>query len=177
LQNYTPSGGGSGGGTTYTAGDGIDIANNEISLETASANSIGGIKVGSGLSINANGVLSATGGSGGDAYYLKAHSIDKSFTCSNTDYLTDPTVSKEFIVYVNNGSYMRRIYKNGSTLAICAIANVNNKATAIFLSLKEDGVSSLHTNAGGYETYAIINSMGAIRDNTNNIDWYYSGNQ
>ena len=47
-----------------TAGDGIDITNDTVSLEPASSNSIGGIKVGSGLSIDANGVLSATGGSG-----------------------------------------------------------------------------------------------------------------
>ena len=59
----TPSGGGGGGGS-YTAGDGIDITNDVISLEVASANSIGGIKVGSGLSIDGNGVLSATGGGG-----------------------------------------------------------------------------------------------------------------
>ena len=57
---FTPSGGGGGG--SYTAGDGIDITNDTISLEVASANDIGGIKVGSGLSIDANGVLSAIGG-------------------------------------------------------------------------------------------------------------------
>lgn len=59
--------GGGGGGGSYTAGDGIDISNDVISLETASANGIGGVKVGSGLSIDANGVLSATGG-GGNIY-------------------------------------------------------------------------------------------------------------
>ena len=59
---FTPSGGGGGG--SYSAGDGIDITNNVISLETASANDIGGIKVGSGLSIDSSGVLSATGGGG-----------------------------------------------------------------------------------------------------------------
>ena len=57
-----PSGGGS-----YTAGDGIDITNDVISLETASANDIGGIKVGDGLSIDENGVLSTIGGGAGNA--------------------------------------------------------------------------------------------------------------
>lgn len=59
-----PSGGGGGGGS-YSAGDGIDITNDVISLEKASANGLGGIKVGSGLSIDDDGVLSATGGGGG----------------------------------------------------------------------------------------------------------------
>lgn len=58
-----------GGGGSYTAGDGIDITSDVISLETASANDIGGIKVGSGLSIDANGVLSAIGGGGGSGGY------------------------------------------------------------------------------------------------------------
>lgn len=38
--------GGSGTGSTYTPGTGINISNNEISLKPASANEIGGIKVG-----------------------------------------------------------------------------------------------------------------------------------
>lgn len=85
---------GSGGGGSYTAGTGISISNDVISLlpassqtiggvkqgngiyidgsgtislalPKASASTLGGIKVGSGLSIDSNGVLSATGGGGG----------------------------------------------------------------------------------------------------------------
>ena len=59
--------GGGGGGGSYTAGDGIDITNDTISLETASANDLGGIKVGDGLSIDNDGVLSTIGGGGGNA--------------------------------------------------------------------------------------------------------------
>ena len=100
-----------GGGSTYTAGDGIDIENATISLDidyltasrlgvisddekgvnngvatldnsgkvptsqlpsteipVASANVLGGIKVGTNLSIDNNGVLSATGGGGSSAW-------------------------------------------------------------------------------------------------------------
>ena len=57
-----PSGG---GGSTYSAGTGIDITSNTISLKKATANSLGGVIPGTGLSINANGVLSVTGGGGG----------------------------------------------------------------------------------------------------------------
>lgn len=45
----------------YTGGTGITIDSNDaINLDIASANSLGGIKVGTNLSIDANGVLSAT---------------------------------------------------------------------------------------------------------------------
>ena len=62
------SGSGGGGGTSYSAGDGISISSNTISVKKASASTLGGIKVGTGLSIDSNGVLSATGGSSGTAY-------------------------------------------------------------------------------------------------------------
>lgn len=46
---------------TYTGGTGITIDSSDaINLDIASANSLGGIKVGTNLSIDANGVLSAT---------------------------------------------------------------------------------------------------------------------
>ena len=57
--------GGGGGGTSYSAGAGIDITSGTISVTKASASALGGIKVGTGLSIDSSGVLSATGGGGG----------------------------------------------------------------------------------------------------------------
>ena len=55
---------GGGGGATYSAGDGIDITSRVVSLKPATANTLGGIKVGLGLTIDSQGVLSATGGGG-----------------------------------------------------------------------------------------------------------------
>ena len=81
---HSDSGGG-GGGTTYTAGDGIDISNDTISLKTASANDIGGIKVGSGLSIDANGVLSATGGGGLSPSDITTGSTNGTISVDGTD--------------------------------------------------------------------------------------------
>lgn len=61
-------GSGSGGGGSYTAGTGIDITNNVISLKTASTSVLGGVKVdGTTITIN-NGVISAVGGGGGTTY-------------------------------------------------------------------------------------------------------------
>ena len=45
--------------------DSVPVASGGYVLPTASASTLGGVKVGSGLAIDGNGVLSATGGSGG----------------------------------------------------------------------------------------------------------------
>ena len=52
----------------------LDISSLLPSLPTASANTLGGVKVGNNLSIDANGVLSATGGGGGS--YTAGDGID-----------------------------------------------------------------------------------------------------
>lgn len=62
--------GGGGGGGSYSAGAGIDITSGTISVVPASASTLGGIKVGTGLSIDGNGVLTATGGGGGSTVAL-----------------------------------------------------------------------------------------------------------
>ena len=55
--------GGGGGGGSYTAGDGISISGSTISVAPATASTIGGvIPDGTSITINANGVISATGG-------------------------------------------------------------------------------------------------------------------
>jgi hypothetical protein len=60
--------------TTYTGGTGITLSSTTFNLDTATASALGGVKVGSGLSIS-SGVLSVTGGSsawttsGNDIYY------------------------------------------------------------------------------------------------------------
>ena len=55
-------------GVDYTAGDNITISDDNVisaTIPTASSSNLGGVKVGSGLSIDSAGVLSATGGGGG----------------------------------------------------------------------------------------------------------------
>ena len=48
----------------------------EYTLPIASANDLGGIKVGDGLTIDQNGVLSATGGGGGGQEYVAGNGIN-----------------------------------------------------------------------------------------------------
>jgi hypothetical protein len=58
--------GGGGGGGSYTAGDGIDIANNTISVDTDTIQEK--LTAGTGINITDN-TISATGGGGGDSVY------------------------------------------------------------------------------------------------------------
>lgn len=92
----------SGGGGSYSAGDGIDITNDVISLEKASANGLGGIKVGSGLSIDNDGVLSATGGGGGGFSQILIYSgnwVGGQITLTESIENFD-----DFAIIYNNGS-------------------------------------------------------------------------
>ena len=127
----TPSGGGGGGGS-YTAGDGIDITSDVISLETASANDIGGIKVGSGLSIDANGVLSAIGG-GGSGYSETELYSNSSGVNSGTITLNDNISNYDLICF----------YTGGSSEEACNICNVSefiqrNSANKYYLITRWD---------------------------------------
>ena len=65
-QWYEKTATGGGGGTTYTAGDGIDITDNEISVDTTTIQEK--LTAGTGIDITDN-TISATGGGGGDTVY------------------------------------------------------------------------------------------------------------
>lgn len=152
----TESGGGGGGGS-YTAGDGIDITNDVISLDVASANDLGGIKVGSGLSIDTNGVLSA------EVFTLKTHSIDASIDSSSPYYVAEANAK---LITVNDRNY----FKLNDIPAICGYGNVGGYWKPILLSLTADGVKSY----GSYSPSDIFTSLGTIHDAVNDVDWHYS---
>jgi hypothetical protein len=65
--------GGGGGGGSYTAGDGIDIANNTISVDTDTIQEK--LTAGTGIDITDN-TISATGGGGGDTVYSDKNTSD-----------------------------------------------------------------------------------------------------
>ena len=56
--------GGGGGGGSYTAGDGLSINGNEISVIPATSETLGGVIIGDGLEVDESGALSVVGGSG-----------------------------------------------------------------------------------------------------------------
>lgn len=69
--------GGGGGGTTYTAGDGIDITNDTISVDTDTIQEK--LTAGTGIDITNNTISATGGGGGGDTVYS-----DKSTSNSST---------------------------------------------------------------------------------------------
>lgn len=89
-----------------TSGDYNDLTNKptipqEYTLPAASESALGGIKVGSGLSITSDGVLSATGSSSGGSgeavdlsnYYTKTQTDDKFYTKTQTDTAIQNAIS------------------------------------------------------------------------------------
>ena len=117
IINFDNIGGGGGGGS-YT-------------LPVASANQLGGIKVGSGLSIDANGVLSSEGGSGESNYvivsdlediqdpyeglvaYVEAHEVEEVYT--GLTLTTTETENYVGFLYDGNGDQKAQVYISSGT--------------------------------------------------------------
>ena len=163
------SGGGGGGGGSYSAGNGISLANDIISvkigtglafdsngnltatgggsyiLPIASASTLGGVKIGSGLSIDSEGVLSATGGGGG-----------------GSGTVTSVTLNQGNGIYIANSGVA--ITTSGSrtiSIASATLTKINNGDTAYSWGN--------HANAG----YALSADLEDIEDRVTDVeDWF-----
>lgn len=156
---------GGGGGSSYTAGDGIDITNDTISLKTASTTDIGGIIVGENLTI-ANSVLSAD-----NVYNLKTEAIsiypedDGQYYCATEDALL---LKNEVNIFVTRYQYK---YNNIPALVGTAeIRTSNTRIYAILISTSEDGVSTWNNNSGKSNP---TSALGSFYDSDRNVTWYY----
>jgi len=80
---------------SYTTEEQTKLAGLEnYTLPTASSNTLGGVKIGDNLSIDQNGVLSATGGAGytaGNGINIRTESIDSDYDTSSEYYSIDET--------------------------------------------------------------------------------------
>jgi hypothetical protein len=102
LSNYTFSGVGAtgatgatgGGGSVYTAGVGLTLSGSTFSIATASSEVIGGVIVGSGLTVSNTGVLSVSGG--GSVY-----TAGVGLTLSGNTFSMVSTNTKRIYVSVN----------------------------------------------------------------------------
>lgn len=159
LNAIAENGGGGGGGYV---------------LPTASASTLGGVKVGENLSIDANGVLSASGGGGGEAGAFKIlTSADYNYPADNPSavalwllpngiYYVDNTSSVQTDIMVNNSGsgiklttslFMVFEYPQDTdgVKAILCFGNPNNGDSSgnfglrEYMTLKSDG-----TDWGGY---------------------------
>lgn len=177
------------GGSTYTAGDGIDIdANDEISaklgsglrfdangaieaipytLPTASTSTLGGVKVGDGLEIDEEGVLSAPGGKtyvAGDGIVINDNtSFELSEdTVTNTEYFFDTQVTSSVLG--------RTFTKYNTEPALGAIVCASSYSQPYFVGLTADSVkygTDYNSQIWPNPDHPTFEYKG--------VTWYYSG--
>lgn len=160
---------GGGGGGSYSAGNGISLANDIISvrigtglafdsngnltatgggsyiLPIASASTLGGVKIGSGLSIDSEGVLSATGGGSGGGGTVTSVTLTQGNGISIT----------------NSGVAITTSGSRTISIASATLTKIENGNTAY-------GWGN-HANAG----YAMATDLAALATRVTNIeDWF-----
>ena len=94
---------GGGGGTSYTAGDGINISNNEISVDTDTIQPK--LTAGTNITIDANNVISAEGGGGA--------TVVQTIGTSTTDVMSQKAVT-DTLFHENNATRIQ-IGRNASS--------------------------------------------------------------
>jgi hypothetical protein len=112
----TPSGGGL---STVSAGTGTSVVQSgntaTVSITTATTSVVGGVKVGSGLSITADGTLSASGGGGGSSPEVVIFRYNPTNQFSGTGYGVISQTSGVTATVTNAASNIVRLVFNGRT--------------------------------------------------------------
>ena len=106
--------------------DAIEANANNYSLPIASAGSLGGIRVGSGLAIDGSGILSATGGGGGIVWTAitsntaavsdNGYIIDSSLNPVTLTFPASPSVGDVIGVSISNNTNVITLARNGNLL-------------------------------------------------------------
>lgn len=154
---------GGGGGTSYTAGDGINISNNEISVDTDTIQPK--LTAGTNITIDANNVISAEGGGGA--------TVVQTIGTSTTDVMSQKAVTDELFngnnrnkIQIGNnasstgGSYYESVAIGRNVQATgqdsTAIGGIGTLATAAYSLSLGTGANSNSTcaTALGKEAYA-----------------------
>lgn len=96
----------------------------EDTLPTASADTLGGVKVGSGLAIDSNGVLSASGGSNGGVNVVTYTETPSGvITCNHTFEEIAQLVSDNKTIIIK---YIKQVDEDGDILSYEFYGNFNN---------------------------------------------------
>lgn len=143
--------GGGGGGTTYTAGEGIDITSDVISVDQTTIQ--GKLTAGSGIDITDD-IISATGGSSSGVKFL---------TSADYNYPTDNPTS------VNPGMLNPGIYfVADETVNVFNGANsLTSRHHLVFVISASDGVT-------GQNEMMVINDTTVAADSDYKINFYYT---
>lgn len=121
------------------------VQNGSSMHPVASANSLGEIKVGSGLTIDAQGVLSATGGGGGDGYVWTTDAEYDAMTTAEKEAWYDNIISG-----ATDGNYKFGIIVTTEQWDPQEHQDLNVKCRSLRLCWVEDGYDSLHFNDANY---------------------------
>lgn len=128
-QWYEKTATGGGGGTTYTAGDGIDITDDTISVDTTTIQEK--LTAGTGIDITDN-TISAIGGGGGDIVELT--SADYDYPTDNPDGIALWNLPNGFYK-IGNTAYVKVYFGKGSAAAPMESTNLISD----YLNITGDG--------------------------------------
>ena len=148
---------------------------NEYELPIASASTLGGIKVGSGLSINPeSGILSATGGGTADAVDW-ANVTSRPFnTLSTTDFIVSGTQELQ----ISNAKWATKSYITGLGYVTTATFNeyINTTAPAEYVAIEGFKAAYLDANNVAYKS-EIPDTSDFITVAVDNLTNYYAKSQ
>lgn len=148
--------GGGGGGTTYTAGDGIDITDDTISVDTDTIQEK--LTAGTGIDITNNTISATGGGGGGDTVYSDKSTSNSSTggavyignLDTNQDEQPDPTVTdnhyKYFWALPGVGSSVPKSY------SVNILGNYCNDEGVVIGNGATNAIGSYATAIGSYAT-------------------------
>lgn len=147
----------------------------EYELPIASASTLGGIKVGAGLSINAeSGVLSATGGGTADAVDWSNVESRPFNSVSSTDFVVSETQELQ----ISDTKWATKSYVTGLGYVTTATFNeyINTTAPAEFVAIEGFKANYLDANNVAYKS-EIPDTSDFITANVSNLANYYTKSQ
>ena len=153
---------GGGGGTSYTAGTGISISNNEISVDTTTIQPK--LTAGTNITIDANNVISAEGGGGA--------TVVQTIGTSTTDVMSQKAVTDE--LFNNNNRNMIQIGTSASSTGGSYFESVAIGRSATASGQDSTTIGAMNTTSSARGTTA-IGSFAMATAQFGTAIGYYSG--
>jgi hypothetical protein len=158
-------------GPTYTEGTGISLTNNVISIKAATGNTLGGVKSGGNISINANGEVTV----------LQANKVKSNLTINGKTYNGSSAISVTAVSGVADNSLEIDSTKSKLKVKISATADnqLSLNSDGLYVKLPEvDPGSSANIVVGewdGKQPDITSEDTGLYFDRDAEIPWIYDG--
>ncbi len=163
IINFDNIGGGGGGG--------------QYVLPVATANRLGGIKVGSGLTIDNSGVLSTSGGTAPSGDNIKVYIYDELYSGNTYDH-SDLTILEEMRGLSMSGTPVYVLYRNEHKTVYMELNTIVSNAQMVFygfdgtnvyycmISIEGDYWIMSNVSQKGVGDYMVVDALSAITDPT-----------